>query len=379
MKWYRRLPAMPDPADDLALTVRELGDAYEELSLLYRISEVFSFLSIDDICERIISEAISSIGVKTAAVLFIDAKGDKLFTKTYKGKWDPARDFYKDSGVIWKSIETRKPSAFCDLGATEHGDYFPGLKSLMVCPIVGKARVTGAIVVADKEPFEEFYASDLKLLHAIAAQAGLAIENALLHGELESLLVGAIRSLVKALEASSDWTAGHTERVTAYSLGIGKVMGLNEDLLEKLKISALLHDIGKIATPREVLNKKGDLEEDEWVEIKRHPLLGAEILVELRHFEEIILGIKYHHEHWDGLNGIFGLKYDEIPLMARILSVADAFDALTSDRPYREMKTKNEAIEEIVRASGTQFDPAVVAAFLVWVKDFTPHHRAFSF
>ena len=365
--------------NDLALTVRELSNAYEELSLLHRISEVFSFLSIDDICSRITKEAVYTIGVQTAAVLFLDAKGETLNTKTCRGKWNSGRVIDKTMEVIWKSIDSRKPSAYCRLIETEHKDYFPELSSLMICPLVGKARIIGVIVVADKESGEEFFSNDSKLLSTIAAQAGLAIENALLYTELESLMLGAIRSLVKALEASSYWTAGHTERVTSYSLGIGRVMGLEAGLMEKLKLSALLHDIGKIATPKEILNKNGRLEEEEWSEIKRHAALGAEILVELKQFDEIIQSVKYHHEHWDGKNGIFGLRGDKIPLMARILSVADAFDAMTSDRPYRQMKTKAEAIEEIERCSGTQFDPSVVKAFLTWVKDFIPPHRVSVF
>lgn len=365
--------------NDLALTVRELSNTYEELSLLHRISEVFSFLSIDEICSKITKEAVFTIGVQTAAVLFLDDKDEMLHTKTCRGKWDCGRVIDKTMEVIWKSIDSRKASAYCRLIETEHKDFFPELSSLMICPLIGKARVIGAIVVADKQSGEEFFSNDSKLLSTIAAQAGLAIENAILYGELETLMLGAIRSLVKALEASSYWTAGHTERVTSYSLGIGRVMGLDAGLMEKLKISALLHDIGKIATPKEILNKNGRLEDNEWVEIKRHPSLGAEILVELKQFDEIIQSVKYHHEHWDGKDGIFGLQGDEIPLMARILSVADAFDAMTSDRPYRHMKTKAEAVEEITRCSGTQFDPAIVRAFLKWVKDFTPPHRVSVF
>ncbi len=370
---------MTSPEHDLSLTVRELSNTYEELSLLHRMSEVFSFLSIDEICARITREAVNTIGVRTAAVLFLDGKGETLHTKTCKGKWDCGRVIDKTMEVFWKSIDSRKASAYCRLIEAEHKDHLPELSSLMICPIIGKARVIGAIVVADKESGEEFFSNDSKLLSTIAAQAGLAIENAMLYGELEALMLGAIRSLVKALEASSYWTAGHTERVTSYSLGIGRVMGLEAGLMEKLKISALLHDIGKIATPKEILNKNGMLAKEEWSEIKRHAVLGAEILVELKQFDEIIKSVKYHHEHWDGQDGIFGLQGEKIPLMARILSVADAFDAMTSDRPYRQMKTKAEAIEEIERCSGTQFDPSVVQAFLTWVKDFTPPHRVSVF
>jgi len=368
----------PGPASDMALTIRELTNVYEEISLLYRLSEVYSFLGIDEICSRIADEAVKSIGVRTAAVLFLDDSGERLYTKVSRGSWDSATEYRKDGGILWQVIQSRRPSAFCSLKDTGHALSFPGLGSLMLCPVIGKVRVIGVLVVADKEGGEEFFSSDSKLLMAISSQAGLAVENALLYAELESLLVGAIRSLVKALEASSCWTAGHTERVTEYAVGIGRVMRLPDEAVEKLKISALLHDIGKIATPKEILNKGEQLNAEEWLEIKRHPGLGAEILVELKQFREIILSIKYHHEHWDGRNGIFGLKGEDIPLMARILSVADAFDAMTSDRPYRQKMSKDIAVNEIRRCSGTQFDPSVVEAFNVWVQDFTPRRRVFA-
>ncbi|RPI38293.1 MAG: HD domain-containing protein [Nitrospiraceae bacterium] len=353
---------------DLSLTIHELSGVYEELSLLYRISEIYSSLSVDEICSRIIDEAISTINVKTAAVLFLDEKRENLYTKAYRGDWDGQRQFPKDDGVIWKALQSKKYCAFCRIKETEHRDYIPQINSLMVCPILGKVKAVGAIVVADKEFGQEFFSNDSKLLMAISTQAGLAIENAFLYSELETLLVGAIRCLVKALEATSYWTAGHTERVTEYAMGIGRGMDLESDMIEKLKICSLLHDIGKIATPKEILNKDDKLNEEEWLEIKKHPIVGAEILFELKQFKDVLLGVKYHHEHWDGQGGIFGLKQQEIPIMARILSVADTFDALTSDRPYRPKHSKEDAVSEIMRCSGTQFDPVVVEAFMRWVK-----------
>ena len=352
---------------DLSLTVQELAGAYEELSLLYRISEIYSTLSIDEICSRIVDEAVSTLSVKTAAVLFIDEQGESLYTISHKGDWDCDRRFVRDKDIIWNSIEAKKPSAFCRIRETPYRDYIPRITSLMVCPILGKKKAVGAIVVADKELGEEFFSNDTKLLMAISTQAGLAIENAFLYSELEALLVGAIRCLVKALEATSQWTAGHTERVTEYAGMIGKFMDLGPEMLEKLKICSLLHDIGKIATPKDILNKGTKLTDNEWLEIRRHPVVGAEILGELKQFKDVILAIKFHHEHWDG-KGIFGLQRDDIPLMARILSVADTFDALTSDRPYRPKKSKESAIQELVRCSGSQFDPVVIEAFLKWVR-----------
>jgi putative nucleotidyltransferase with HDIG domain len=357
-----------NPEHDLDLTIQELSNSYEELSLLYRISDLFAFLSVDEICSRIVHEASSTLGVQTAAILFIDEKRNLLYTKTSRGNWDSNKVFVKDSGVLWKAIDTKRTAVFCHIEETPKKDYFPSMSSLMVCPIVGKLKAIGAVVVADKSNDEEFYSNDSKLLMAISSQAGFAIENAYLYNELETLLLGSIRSLVKALEATSKWTAGHTERVTEYAIGIGKSMGLEDELIETLHITALLHDIGKIATPKEILNKNGCLSDDEWIEMRKHPGQGAEILGELKRFKEMIKGIKYHHEYWDGSKGIFKLKQDEIPLMARILAVADTYDALTSDRPYRKKQSRDYAIKEIEKCSGLQFDPDVVEAFLNWIQ-----------
>ncbi|MEC4676383.1 MAG: HD domain-containing phosphohydrolase [Nitrospirota bacterium] len=356
-----------NPESDLFLTIQELSNAYEELALLYRISEGFSLLSIDEVCSRIVEAVIDTIGVKTSAVVLLDEKAGKFYTKARRGDWNIKSEFGRDAEGLWKAIETKKYQVYCSSNGTAACDYFPGLSRLMIYPLIGKTRVIGAVIIADKENDEEFYSNDSKLLMAISVQAGLSIENALLHSEIELLLIGAIRSLVKALEAASGWTAGHTERVTEYAIAIAGVMGLDAELIEKLKITSLLHDIGKIATPREILNKKGKLKKEEMLIIKKHPEQGAAILSELQQFEEIILSIKYHHEYWDGSGGIFGLMRGEIPVMARILAVADTFDALTSERPYRHKKTKEEAVTEISRCSGTQFDPDVVDAFFKWI------------
>lgn len=368
-----------DPKKDLYLAIQELSSTYEELSLLYRLYDVLLGLSVGEICERIIEEALDTIGVKTAAVLLLDEDRGGLYTEAYRGNWEEGLRVKEDDSAIWNAIKTQKPYASCDLNRTEHNSYLPNVKSLLVCPMIGKKRVLGAIVVADKESGEEFYSNDIKLLRAIALQAALSIENAFLYRELEDLLLGTIRSLVKALEATSTWSVGHTERVTEYAVSIGSEMGLDEKAIDKLMMCSLLHDIGKIGTPKEILDKIGKLEEGEWIEIRKHPLCGAEILKDMRQFDDIIDGIKYHHEYWDGSRGIFGLKGEQIPLMARILAVADAFDAMTSERPYRPKRTEEDAIKEIVDFSGKQFDPRVVEAFLRWVNKINLPYRASEF
>ena len=159
----------------------------------------------------------------------------------------------------------------------------------------------------------------------------------------------------------------HTERVTQYAIAIGSAMGLSGKQLERLRVCSLLHDIGKIAIPKQILDKPDLLTREEILEIKKHPQIGAEILGGFKQLQDVILGIKFHHIHWDGSNSSLGLRGEEIPLLSRILAVADAFDAMTSDRPYRKRMTEGEAVTAILNLSGKQFDPAVTAIFRDWV------------
>ncbi len=358
---------LPGIRKDLELTVKELSATYEELSLLYKLTEVLTGMGVDEIAEQVVEEALNTLEVKTVALLFADEEQGTLSTKGCRGQWNRDAVISKGDEIIWGAIRSRKPVAFCNLREAGFGDYTHAEKSILVCPLRGKSRTIGALLLADKEDQGEFYSNDIKLVMAIANHAALTIENAMLYKELEDFLISAIKSLVKALEASSRWTAGHTERVTEYAIGIGAVMGLNGKHLERLRICSLLHDIGKIAVPREILDKAETLTEEEERVIRRHPLIGAEILGGFKQLQDVISGIKYHHEWWNGRNSLLGLRGEDIPLHARILAVADSFDAMSSDRPYRRKKTSDETIEEIRSLSGEQFDPRVVEAFEKWV------------
>ena len=362
---------------DLEATVSGLSEAYEELALLYRLTETFAGSTVEEICASVLAEALDVLCIKTAAILFVDKEKDILYTQSFKGTWDGCRVFTKDEGVIWNAIKKNKPVAYCKFSESEHKDYLPGAESILICPIIGKRKSIGALVIADKPQSGEFYSNEIKLLRAITSQAGLFIENAMLHKEIEEFFLGTINSFVKALEATSEWTAGHTERVTQYATGIAKEMGLDIHSMEILKICCLLHDIGKITLPHDLLNKTETLTEEEWRLINSHSKVGAEIFEELKAFDSIALGIKYHHEWFNGEKGPFGLKGDDIPLIARILSVADAFDAITSDRPYRGAIETHEAAKEIIRCTGSQFDPRVVNAFLKWLQGFNPQCQVF--
>ncbi len=182
--------------------------------------------------------------------------------------------------------------------------------------------------------------------------------------ETRSAYLGAIRALAAALDARDPYTAGHSERVSTLSVMMGRMMGLDSKELEVLRLGALLHDIGKIGVTDDILRKKGPLTAEEFEQIKRHPALGARILRQVPFLAPHLPIVELHHERPDGHGYPFGLRGEDIPLDARIVHVADAFDAMTSARAYRAARPASVAFAELERYSGTQFDPACVEALL---------------
>jgi putative two-component system response regulator len=170
--------------------------------------------------------------------------------------------------------------------------------------------------------------------------------------------------LANAIEARDRYTRGHVERVTAYATILAKQLGWQGKRLEELRFGAILHDIGKIHVRETVLCKKGPLTSEEWEEIKQHPKIGATMVKDIPYLAPAIPAIKYHHERWSGGGYPYGLSGDEIPIMARIVSVADAFDAITSSRAYQKARSLQEAYNDILERDKTFYDPNVVAAFI---------------
>lgn len=189
-------------------------------------------------------------------------------------------------------------------------------------------------------------------------------ENERLYKELQGHVLNTIYSLSDALEAKDPYTRGHSERVKEYSINIAKELKLGDDQIKVIKEISVLHDIGKIGVPEDILNKPGKLTDAEWREIKNHPLIGETILRSLELLKPGLSMVRHHHERFDGKGYPDGLKDTEIPRMASIVTVADAYDAMTSPRPYRPPMAKEEAIQELKQNSSTQFDPEVVNALV---------------
>jgi len=187
------------------------------------------------------------------------------------------------------------------------------------------------------------------------------------HDALRRAFAGTVRSLANAVDARDMATADHSGRVAEYAVAIAKEMGLTDSEVREIQVAGFLHDVGKIGIPDEILAKRGPLTDAEWNSMRRHPLLGYEILQPVAISERIKQAIRHSHEWWDGSGYPDGLVGKKIPLAARVIAVADAFESFTTDRPYRASGEPRKAVEEIQRCTSTQFDPQVVEAFLkIW-------------
>jgi putative nucleotidyltransferase with HDIG domain len=205
---------------------------------------------------------------------------------------------------------------------------------------------------------------ELQLARQLADQVTIAISNAKLVTDLEKLILGTIEALARTVDAKSKWTAGHSERVSVLAGRIGKRMGYTETQVDLLNRGGLLHDIGKIGVPMAILDKPGKLTEDEYTEVKTHPLIGKQILDPIEAYKNIIPLVAQHHERFDGKGYPLGIAGDDLDPLARVLAVADVYDALVSSRPYREGWVLENARNFILDGSGTHFDPKVVSAFM---------------
>ncbi|NOX97979.1 MAG: response regulator [Nitrospirae bacterium] len=238
------------------------------------------------------------------------------------------------------------------------------IKSSLYVPLKIEDKVIGVLNLNRTTLGGNFTEDDLQLATALTNQVAIIIENSRLQKDREEVVLEAIMSLAEAVDANDHYTHAHSEKVMKYALLIAEEMDLSEKEKSNIKQAALLHDIGKIGINNSILNKAGKLTPKEWKEIKMHPLIGRDILKPLRMLEDILLTVYHHHERYDGRGYLDKLKGKQIPIGARILALADTFDAMSSARPYRNACPLPEIIAEIKKGAKTQFDPEVVKAFL---------------
>jgi putative nucleotidyltransferase with HDIG domain len=237
-------------------------------------------------------------------------------------------------------------------------------RNIICVPVKIKGRVIGVLEAINRIGGGAFTKAELKLFQLFSNQVAIALDNARLYEEIRETFHATSEALAEAIEKRDPYTGGHTKRVLEYCMAIARELGLSPDEMEIIKLSAVLHDIGKIGVEDRILRKEAPLDESEAEEMKMHPQFGAEILKHIPQLKEIVPGMLYHHERVDGLGYPEGLKDGMIPLVARIISVADTFDAMTTTRPYRDGLPTEVAFDELKRFANIQFDTTVVEAFL---------------
>ncbi len=261
---------------------------------------------------------------------------------------------------------------FADLScepAAVHRDLLAELGPGVCVPLrTTEGQVVGTLLVGRRKPpsgdAPAFRPEEERLLTTLAEIAGNALQRARAHEQLEAAYIETVLALANAMDARDTYTADHSQRLAAWAEATARELGCSDEEIEAVRWGALLHDIGKLGVPDHILQKPGPLDEEEWAIMRQHPEIGARIVAPVRRLAHVAPIIRHHQEHWDGTGYPDGLRGEAIPLGARVLAVVDAYGAMIDDRVYRKARTHAEAVAELRRCAGTQFDPQVVEAFL---------------
>lgn len=352
----------------------------KEALSLYKVSEaIAASLSLEAVLQTVMDSAVDEIEADLVAVLLSDGEGGyyertRAVHPTFRsqhelGGFDAAAlvEYFGDHQVL------RVHGAAASPYLTDQTD---GLspQSLVVSPMRMRARTLGYLCCASFTRGRRFEEGQRKLLTIVANRAAAAIENAKLYEDLQATFHQTIRGLASAIDKMDRYTAGHSERVAAYAQILAIKLGMTDEEIEIVRQSALMHDIGKIGCVMN-LNKPGKLSQEEYEIFKQHPGYGRDILEPITFLHPLIPGVHLHHERWDGRGYPLGLEAQDIPLMARIISVADTYDAMTSDRAYRKALPHEVAVSEIMRCAGSQFDPDIANPFTDRIEEWRQEQR----
>jgi HD-GYP domain-containing protein (c-di-GMP phosphodiesterase class II) len=320
----------------------------------------------------IVQGAAKTLGTTKCSLRLLDPEKKKLIFTVSCGlskKYLHKRHEIKiGRSIVGRVVELRKPIVVEDVTQCKMLEYpehavEEGIRSLLSVPLMMENVVFGTLTVYSST-LHKYTKEEIQLLDSFATQAAIAIENKRLLIIVKHNLINITRSLAEAIDAKDKYTRGHSERTTWYAVATAREMNMSESRIEALEIATLLHDIGKIGVPEKILLKPGGLTYEEFEKIRKHPYISFKILAPGEFPAEVLTGVVQHHERIDGEGYPNGLSGEEISLEARIIEVADAFEAMVSDRPYRKALTIEDAIMELKRCSGKQFDPEVVDAFL---------------
>jgi hypothetical protein len=364
-----------DEFKDLADVFNDMADAlnhkFKTLSAKAEIDRVVvSTLDPDKIIRASIMRIADCIACQVYGISLTDSDGTGENRAFYSSRFNPQQILTEVVTLTSHSYAAlaRNPKYLVVHSDESRPDYLPSNPylretDLLILPVWVKTNLAAILWLAGS-PSERFTNEDITLARQLADQVAVALSNSRLVAELQEMNWGALQALARAVDAKSTWTAGHSERVAEVALKMGKALNLDSNALEDLQRAAFLHDIGKIGVPVSILDKPAKLNDEEFGLIKRHPDLGAKIIEPINAFKSLTPMIAQHHERFDGKGYPSGLAGEQIHEGARILAVADVYDAISSDRPYRKGMVIERVLEIIQEESGRQFDPVMVEALL---------------
>lgn len=356
---------------ELQVKIKELELSKALLQdVLQRIgTAVTSTRGIESLLELIIQSLVKGLDATSGAIFLLDKTQDQLIMRVCFGL---DKDLEKikvrcDEGLIGRVVTSKKPGNISDVSRNAACDFEYNNKlakdSIMAAPLLYKDEILGVIIISDKMTKNFFSNDDIILLVNVAAQTAIAIKNFQLNEDAEKTYLETITALAVAVEVKDPYSRGHLDRVRDYVERLGRKLELDNETMKVLRSGAILHDIGKIGIRDEILKKEGPLTNEEEKEMRQHVIIGVNIIKPIRSMSALCDLVRHHHEFYDGSGYPDGLKGEKIPLVARILKVCDAYDAMTTDRPYNKAMNKEETKQELKRKNGIEFDPKIVEAF----------------
>ncbi len=368
----RRSESLQAELDSVA---ENLAASYEELSLLYRVTENLRLSGGAEQIARLAMQWLTDVIPAQGFAILLNAsaeatgggpRGPILLTE---GRCPLDRNQFARLVQQVVPADIRQPFVANRHVTRELPQHYAGVDQLILVPLAAEDKQFGWLAAFNHADDLEFGTVEASLLSSVATILGIHAGNVELYRGQTELLGGVVRALSSAIDAKDPYTRGHSDRVARVAVRLTKQLGHSLEFQQTVYLSGLLHDIGKIGIDDEVLRKPGRLTDAEYEHIKLHPEIGYKILVGLKKFDNVLPGVLHHHEAWNGNGYPHGLAGEGIPLMARILAVADAFDAMGSDRPYRK-GMEDAKVDAILReGAGQQWDAEVVAAFFAARED----------
>ncbi|MFJ7848557.1 HD domain-containing phosphohydrolase [Peribacillus sp. NPDC097224] len=353
----------------------------ELLNLLDAFKELNSDLDVKVVFQNIILQMAKLLDAEAGTLWVTDPDRDVIKATAVYGPTSSnilKVELKMDEGIVGKVICSGKLQLISDVSTdpawAPRVDKDSGFttKSMLTVPLIAKGKAIGAMQLLNKKNGQNFTRKDAQMALVLANQSALALYNSQMFEEIQNINLSMIRTLAKTLDKRDPYTAGHSERVATYSKWMALKIGLDTKTCEELYKAALLHDIGKIGIPDEILRKPTKLSNEEYEIIKKHPEIGADILSTMEPKRTIMNAVetaRYHHERLNGSGYPDQLAGKEIPLFAKIVGIADTFDAMTTDRPYNKGLSYHEAAKELMTCKDTHFDEALVIAFLTALEE----------